>query len=93
MDKTTLQPYSDVGARLRRIAKARDLTGAEIARRTENRIPPSHWTEYTQGKRQITVKAAIELHDITGATLDYIYLGDESALPWALLEAMRKTDH
>lgn len=80
-------PYQDTGERLRRIEAAAKLSGAKIAMLTENRIRPSRWTEYCKGERLITVEAAIELHKLTGVTLDYIYRGDLSGLPQRLLTA------
>ena len=87
MGAAHIEPYAEVGKRLVKLAQAANLSGISISRLTENRIRPSRWTEYTQGKRQITVEAAIDLCRITGATLDYIYRGDESGLPKRLIEA------
>jgi transcriptional regulator with XRE-family HTH domain len=84
------EPYQDVGRRLVRLADALGLSGAEIARRTDGQITPSRWTEYTQGKRLITVESALALHLLCGATLDYIYRGDESGLPRRLLDQLHK---
>lgn len=81
-------PYKDIGARLEAVAMARDLTGAEITRRSNGKILQSRWTEYTQGSRRITVDAAVLIYQMTGATLDYIYRGDESGLPKSLVERL-----
>lgn len=85
------KPYKDIGERLRLIEKAMQLSGADIARRTQGKITPSRWSEYKQGVRQITVENAIILRDLTGATLDYIYTGDISSLPVRLAEAIQNT--
>jgi transcriptional regulator with XRE-family HTH domain len=73
--------YIEEGKRVKMLAVASGLTGTKIARLTNNGIRASRWTEYCQGKRLITVEAAILLSDLTGATLDYIYRGDLSGLP------------
>lgn len=82
------EPYEDVGRRLVRLAEALELNGAEIARRTDNQIRPSRWTEYTKGSRLITVENALELHRLCGVTLDYIYRGDESGLPQSVTKKL-----
>lgn len=82
------QPHQETGNRLRRLEAASGLNGARLASLTQNRIRQSRWTEYCQGKRLITVEAALELHKLTGVTLDYIYRGDLSGLPQRLISAI-----
>lgn len=84
------EPFEDVGRRLVRLSEAVGVIGAEIARRSDGAITPSRWTEYTQGRRLITIEAATSLRRLFGVTLDYIYLGDEAGLPRRLADQLHR---
>lgn len=43
---------------------------------------------YLKGTRRPDLDVAIRMHSKTGATLDWIYLGDRSGLPARLLEKL-----
>lgn len=85
--KDSPYPYRGVGARLAKLAAASGYNGADIVRLSGGTIRPSRWSEYLKGERLITVEAAVAVIRITGATLDYIYMGNPSGLP------KRLTDH
>jgi hypothetical protein len=59
---------------------------AEMARRL--RIDPKRYHVWEAGKGLIPVPQAIELRRLTGATLDYIYLGEMGALSAKLSEQL-----
>ena len=47
---------------------------------------------YLKGLRRPEIDVAINIHAKTGATLDWIYLGDRSGLPSRLLESLPDLD-
>lgn len=76
-----------VGDRLALLRKVREIPSqAEMARLIGCELKRyNHWE---RGRGQLPVEFAIEIAKLTGANLDYIYLGDMSALPknlWTLL--------
>ena len=47
-------------------------------------VLPSQWNQYESGERRITVDVALKLKMLYGITIDYIYTGDPSGLPFRL---------
>lgn len=45
-------------------------------------IEPSTWNNYERGARRISLDAAIKVCEMTGITLDWIYRGVLSAVPF-----------
>lgn len=55
-------------------------------------MTPQTWNNAESGDNQIGIKSAIKLRCTTGATLDYIFCGDISALPYSLAVQIRKIE-
>ena len=83
-------PFSriEVVRRLVLLRESLGLEAAELCRQTG--LAENRWSQYESGKRPITLAAAIILRERYGATLDWIYCGDESGLPQRLVGQMRK---
>jgi DNA-binding XRE family transcriptional regulator len=79
-----------VGAVGKRLALLRAVLGienqAEMAKRLK--IDPKRYHVWEAGKGLIPVHQAIELRRLTGATLDYIYLGEMGALSTKLSQQL-----
>ena len=73
------QPFRLVGRRLAATREALGITQAELRRQL--RVDPPRWNPYELGKRRITIEVALGLRLAFGVTLDWIYVGDSSALP------------
>lgn len=82
-----------IGQRLQLIRRACGISQAEICRRTG--ITPPTWNNYEKGLHRVALAEAHKIRRATGATLDYIYLGDPKAMPFDLMgriEMVRKLD-
>jgi len=66
----------------------REMSQAEICRLTG--IETSAWNNAETGDNRLGMENAIRLRQKTGATLDYIFLGDTSALPHTLAVEIAK---
>ena len=87
--------YSAIARRLRltRMAAGYDDYGgqARFARRLN--LGTGRWNNYeTGGDKPIPFKVALLVVQVTGATLDWIYLGDRSGLPQRLVTAIEKLE-
>lgn len=83
-------PFEIVGARLIHLRKALGLKSAEICRQTG--ISPSLWSQFEQGKRRIPLDDALILRNKYGASLDWLYAGDESGLSLRVAQALALVD-
>jgi hypothetical protein len=87
---------SDPGIRAvgKRLALLRSVIGVEnqveMAKRLN--IDPKRYHVWEAGKGLIPVPQAIQLHRVSGATLDYIYLGDMGALPVNLAKLLSEKE-
>lgn len=80
-----------VAARLAMIREVVSLSQVEFAGRAD--ILPNAWNNYERGRSRIGIEAAIRLVAVYQVTLDYIYLGDTSNLPYRMahaIEALRQ---
>jgi transcriptional regulator with XRE-family HTH domain len=71
-----------VGERLTRLRESYDMTPAEFCRWTG--FGQQAWSNYERGYRLIRLDQALRLGQVTGASLDWIYRGDASGLPFRL---------
>lgn len=79
-----------VGRRLRRTRQALGLAQNEFAERAG--IAPPAYNQYEHGKRLISPGLAARLCEHYNLTLDWIYVGDPSNLPYKLAAAVRALD-
>lgn len=88
---------TSVGERLRLIRRAygalqrqgaREISQAEFARLCD--ISPAAWNNAETGDNRLGLDNAINVSRRTGASLDYIYLGDVAHLPHALAAEIEK---
>lgn len=71
-----------VGLRLIQLRQSYDMSPAEFCRWTD--FGQQAWSNYERGYRLIRLDQAMRLSQITGASLDWIYKGDPSGLPFRL---------
>ena len=79
----------DVGRRLRRTREAIWLNQQQFGTRAGMSQP--QYNQFENGGRLITLRCAMKLCDEYLLTLDWIYRGDPSGLPYRLAEAIRTT--
>lgn len=68
-----------IGERIVMLRKALDMSAADFARHVG--IGTNTLSNYETGYRRPELDKALEIVRKTGATLDFIYLGDASSLP------------
>ena len=76
----------EIGNRLREIREALLYTQTELSKRLS--ISLQTWNNYERGVSRIRIDEAYKVSRMTGATLDFIYMGRESTLPRALSEKL-----
>ncbi len=79
-----------IGRRLYAARKVLDLTQTELAERAG--ISRTAYTQYEGGSKRPSIDVAISLVRTYRLTLDWIYLGDASNLPYALAAAIKALD-
>lgn len=72
----------DVGRRLALVRQALGLNQLEFGNRAGLSQP--HYHQFERGKRRLTIEAALNLCHVYNLTLDYLYRGDPSGLPYKL---------
>jgi DNA-binding XRE family transcriptional regulator len=72
----------EIGRRLKATRDALGLTGTEFARRA--RIAQNAYSQYETGRRLLTVTVAMRLCTVYGLSMDWLFRGDPSSLPYAL---------
>ena len=79
-----------VAERLIATQKALGISPAELSRQTG--IPANQWTQFTDPKykRRITLAAAYKLKDTFGITLEWIFDGDRSRLPYEVASKLKE---
>jgi len=80
-----------IAERLALVREVEGLSQSEFAGRAG--INGNAWNNYERARKRISIDAAIRLVEAYNLTLDYIYLGDASNLPYQLasaLEAVKK---
>jgi transcriptional regulator with XRE-family HTH domain len=78
---------TDVARRLRRTREAIGLDQQQFGTRAG--MSQSQYNQYETGKRLITLASAMKLCEEYGLTLDWVYRGDPSGLPYRLATAIR----
>lgn len=81
----------EIAQRLALVREVEGLSQAEFAGRAN--INSNAWNNYERARKRISIDAAVRLSRTYNLTLDYIYLGDSSNLPYQLaaaIEAVRK---
>ena len=73
---------ADVGRRLNLIRRALGLNQLEFGAAAGLSQP--HYHQFESGKRRLTIEAALALCHVYALTLDYLYRGDPSGLPYKL---------
>jgi transcriptional regulator with XRE-family HTH domain len=93
VDMTTdLDPRSleGIAERLRRTREALNIKKQkEFAERAD--ISPNTYNQWEKGRVYPDLQYAIRLRDEYGLTLDWIYLGDPSGLPYQLVRLLRES--
>lgn len=69
----------EIGARLEVLHRALEVSQADVCRATG--IKENRYSQYVNGKRRLTLAAAIKLVENYGVTLDWLILGNPAALP------------
>lgn len=84
MAKKSLPPsqVEQIAHRLRMGREALGMSAAELCRRTG--IQPNTYSQWENSKGRPQLDEAIKLCSALGYTLDWIYLGDRSGLPYAI---------
>ncbi len=77
---------TDIAMRLTALMAALDRNQASFAALVGISQPALN--NYLKGLRRPEIDVAINIHAKTGATLDWIYLGDRSGLPSRLMESL-----
>ncbi len=80
--------YQDIGSRLHSIRYLTELNQKDFSSKCG--FIPSKYNNWEKGERQIPVDKAIVITQIFGITLDYIYLGKTTALPFDLAIMLHK---
>jgi len=81
------EPTADeTGERLRMVRDALGLPQGTFCKRAG--IGQSAYSQYESGERRCSLDAGIKLCHRYGLTLDWIFMGDHTALPASLVEAM-----
>ena len=73
---------ADVGRRLSLVRRALGLNQLEFGAKAGLSQPQYH--QFESGKRRLTIEAALALCHVYSLTLDYLYRGDPSGLPYKL---------
>lgn len=76
----------DIARRLAALIKATDTNQSSFAALIG--VTPSAMSNYLKGIRRPEIDAAIQIQIKTGASLDWLYLGDRSGLPSRLLQKL-----
>jgi transcriptional regulator with XRE-family HTH domain len=85
--KDTGELRTDVGRRLRLTRTALNLDQQEFGTRAGMSQP--QYNQYENGKRLLTLPSALLICSEYGLTLDWIYRGDPSGLPYRIATAIR----
>lgn len=75
-----------IAGRLSIVREVTGLTQTEFARRAG--LGVAAWNNYEAARKRISIDAAIALCEVYKLTLDYIYVGDTSNLPYHLAAAI-----
>lgn len=75
-----------IGERLALLREVEGLSQAAFAERAG--ISYQAWNNWERGRARIGIDAAARLCAVYNVTLDYIYFGDPSALPYRLAHAI-----
>lgn len=78
---------TDVGRRLRQTRTALGLDQQDFGTRAGMSQP--QYNQYENGKRLLTLASALLLCSEYGLTLDWLYRGDPSGLPYRMATAIR----
>lgn len=78
----------DIARRLRRAREATDMNQLEYGRQAGLSQP--HYNLFEKGTRRLTIEAALDLCAAHQLTLDYLYRGDPSGLPYKLHERIKR---
>ena len=76
-----------IGMRLRLTREVLGLTQAEFADRCG--IARNTYNQYEQGKNKPQIGLAIEMCERFNLTLDWLYRGDPSSLPYKMADAIK----
>ena len=88
-DKNTIRSVEAIAERLIASRKAIGLKQAEYAERAG--IPNNTYNQYEQAKGRPSLDFAYKLCDAYGLTLDWIYNGDPSGLPYRITKNLFET--
>ena len=77
-----LRAAEHIATRLRHTREALGVNQREFARRVN--LKPNRYSQYESGARPLTIDAALRICDEYGVTLDWLYRGDRSRLPYHL---------
>lgn len=80
----------ETGARLRLIRLAVGLSSKDFA--DSLNVALNTYSQWENGTNLIPQTKALRIRQIYGATLDYIYTGDVSAMPFKLASAITELD-
>lgn len=80
--------WAEGGERMARTRAAFDLNQIDFARKAK--IKQSTYNQYETGAKRPSVDNAMALCDTYDLTLDWIYRGDPSSLPYKLANTLRE---
>jgi transcriptional regulator with XRE-family HTH domain len=85
-----MRSIPQIAERLIATQKALGISPAELSR--QSGIPANQWTQFTEPKykRRITLAAAYKLKDTFGVTLEWIFDGDRTKLPYDIALKLRE---
>lgn len=78
----------DVGRRLQQVRQIMGLSQQEFGEAAG--LSQTRYNNYECGARLLTLRAALSLCKKYALTLDYVFLGDASGLPFRVADELRK---
>lgn len=89
-----MQDHEDIGALSRDVARRLTLTRQAFAMNQAEfaeaaGLSQPQYSQFETGKRLLSLKAALSLCHKYNITLDWLYLGDPSGLPYRLADTIK----
>jgi transcriptional regulator with XRE-family HTH domain len=79
---------AEIGRRLDALHAALGVSQADVCRTIG--LSSGRYSQYVSGKRKLTLEVATSLVSAYGVTLDWLFLGDASALPQHLHKKLQR---
>lgn len=90
-NSSTASDTPSVARRLEQLRKAIGMSQVEFCELTG--IGKTAWNNYERARARISLNEALKVRTKTGATLDWIYAGDQSGLPVQLAKKLQAASY